>query len=154
MKIAIVTDSNSGITQAEAKQLGIHVVPMPFLIDDEEFFEDINLTQDGFYEKLLSGADVSTSQPNISSIVELWDNLLKDYDEVVHIPMSSGLSASTETALHFAEQFNGKVQVVDNHRISVTLKHSVYDAINMAKDGKNAKEIKELLEKTGSESSI
>lgn len=154
MKIAIVTDSNSGITQAEGKELGIHVIPMPFLINDEEFFEDITLSQDAFYEKLLSGADVSTSQPNIASIVELWDNLLKEYDEIVHIPMSSELSASTETAIHFAEQFAGKVQVVDNHRISITQKQSVFDAIAMAKDGKNAKEIKEWLEKTGSESSI
>lgn len=154
MKIAIVTDSNSGITQAEGKELGIHVIPMPFLINDEEFFEDITLSQDAFYEKLSSGADVSTSQPNIASIVELWDNLLKEYDEIVHIPMSSELSASTETAIHFAEQFAGKVQVVDNHRISITQKQSVFDAIAMAKDGKNAKEIKEWLEKTGSESSI
>ncbi len=154
MKVAIVTDSNSGITQAEGKKLGISVIPMPFLINDEEFFEDITLSQDAFYEKLLSGADVSTSQPNIASIVELWDNLLKTYDEVVHIPMSSELSASTETAIHFAEQFAGKVQVVDNHRISITQKQAVFDAIAMAKDGKNAKEIKEWLEKTGSESSI
>ncbi len=154
MKIAIVTDSNSGITQAEGKELGIHVIPMPFLINEEEYFEDITLTQDKFYEKLLTGADVSTSQPNISNIVELWDNLLKEYDEIVHIPMSSELSASTETAIHFAEQFAGKVQVVDNHRISITQKQSVFDAIAMAKDGKSAKEIKEWLEKTGSESSI
>ncbi len=154
MKIAIVTDSNSGITQDEAKALGIHVVPMPFLINDEEYFEDINLTQDMFYEKLLSGADVSTSQPNIVSIVKLWDSLLKTYDEIVHIPMSSGLSASTDTAMHFAESYNGKVQVVDNHRISVTQKQSVYDALAMAKEGKNAKEIKEWLEKTASVSSI
>ncbi len=154
MKIAIVTDSDSGITQAEGKELGIHVIPMPFLINEEEYFEDITLTQDKFYEKLLTGADVSTSQPNISNIVELWDNLLKEYDEIVHIPMSSELSASTETAIHFAEQFAGKVQVVDNHRISITQKQSVFDAIAMAKDGKSAKEIKEWLEKTGSESSI
>lgn len=154
MKVAIVTDSNSGITQEEGKKLGITVIPMPFLIDEEEFFEDISLTQAKFYEKLLAGADVSTSMPNIANVVEVWDKLLKTYDEVVHIPMSSGLSASTETALHFAEQFGGRVQVVDNHRISITQKSSVLDAIALAKDGKSAKEIKEWLEKTGHESSI
>ena len=153
-KIAIVTDSNSGITQEEGKKLGIFVVPMPFLIDEVEYFEDISLTQEQFYEKLLAGVDVSTSQPNITSIVELWDKLLKEYDEIVHIPMSSGLSASLETAKHFSEQFDGKVQVVDNHRISITQKRSVFDAINMAKDGKSAAEIKDWLEKTGPESSI
>lgn len=154
MKIAIVTDSNSGITQEEGKKLGINVIPMPFLIDEAEYFEDVNLSQAEFYEKLLAGADVSTSQPNIAEIVELWDKLLKTYDEVVHIPMSSSLSASTETALHFAESFNGKVQVVDNRRISVTQKLSVFDAIKLAKEGKSAKEIKDYLEKTGPESSI
>ncbi len=154
MKVAIVTDSNSGITQNEGKELGITVIPMPFLINDEEYFEDINLSQDEFYEKLLSGADVSTSQPNINSVAETWSELLKKYDEIVHIPMSSSLSASTETAKSFAESFNGKVQVVDNKRISVTQKQSVYDAMALAKDGKSASQIKEWLEKTGPISSI
>ena len=120
MKVAIVTDSNSGITPQEAKKLGVTVIPMPFLINDEEYFEDVNLTQEQFYEKLLGGADVSTSQPNIYTIMETWENLLKTYDEIVHIPMSSGLSTSCETATNFAKQFDGKVQVVDNKRISVT----------------------------------
>lgn len=154
MKIAIVTDSNSGITQSEAKELGCFLIPMPFLIDEKEYFEEISLSQEEFYEKLLSGADVSTSQPNIFSVTELWKDLLKTYDQIVHIPMSSGLSASTETAINAAKDFNGKVEVVDNKRISVTLKQSVIDAINLAKDGKNAKEIKDWLENTALDSSI
>ncbi len=154
MKVAVVTDSNSGITQEEAKNIGCTVIPMPFLIDNQEYFEEINLSQSEFYDKLLGGADVSTSQPNIFSVVEVWKDLLKTYDEVVHIPMSSGLSASTETAIKAAEEFGGKVQVVDNHRISVTLKQSVFDAINLAKDGKSAKEIKQWLEDTSKDSSI
>lgn len=154
MKVAIVTDSNSGITQQQGKELGISVIPMPFLIDGEEFFEDISLSQDQFYEKLFAGAEVSTSQPNIFKVTDLWKNLLKTYDEVVHIPMSSGLSASCETALGYAKQFNGKVQVVDNKRISVTQKQSVLDALAMAKEGKSALEIKQWLEETAMNSSI
>lgn len=152
--VAIVTDSNSGITQQEANKLGCVVVPMPFLIDDEEYFEEINLSQEEFYNKLLNGAEVSTSQPNIFSIVELWKDLLTKYDEIVHIPMSSELSASMETATAYAKEFNGKVQVVDNHRISVTQKQSVLDALALAKEGKSAKEIKSWLEKTSYDSSI
>lgn len=154
MKVAVVTDSNSGITQEEAKLLGITVIPMPFLIDGEEYFEDISLSQSEFYEKLLKGADVSTSQPSISNIVEIWNDLLKNYDEIVHIPMSSSLSASCETATNFAKEFNGKVVVVDNKRISVTMKQSVYDAIKLANQGKSASEIKDFLMKTAMNSSI
>lgn len=154
MKVAIVTDSNSSITLEEASKLGITVVPMPFLINDEEYFEELTLSQCEFYEKLLAGADVSTSQPNIYSVAEVWEKLLETYDEVVHIPMSSGLSASFETAFGYAKQFNGKVQVVDNKRISVTLKQSVFDAINMANDGKSALEIKNWLEESALDSSI
>ena len=154
MKVAVVTDSNSGITQNEANELGITVIPMPFLINGEEFFEEINLSQKEFYEKLLAGAEVSTSQPNIFSIVEIWKNLLKTHDQVVHIPMSSGLSASMETATKFAAEFNGKVEVVDNKRISISQKQSVYDAIKMAKESKSAKEIKTWLEQTSMDASI
>ena len=154
MKVAIVTDSNSGISQEEAKKIGVTIIPMPFLIDGEEYFEDINLTQEEFYKKLMSGADVSTSQPSISGVVEVWKKLLKTYDEIVHIPMSSGLSASCETATSFAEEFKGKVQVVDNKRISVTQKRSVYDALYLASQGKSAKEIKEALLESGKNSSI
>ena len=154
-KIAVVTDSNSGITQTQAKDYqGLYVIPMPFTIGGEEYFEDINLTQQEFYQKLLSNEDISTSQPSIGGIVELWENLLKEYDEVVHIPMSSALSMSCETAKNFAKQFDGKVQVVDNHAISVTLKESVFDALKIAKKGVAAKEIKELIEENRKNSSI
>ena len=154
MRTAIITDSNSGITQSEAKKLGITVVPMPFLIDEEEYFEDINLTQKEFYEKLIAGANVSTSQPNVFSLGELWNETLKSYDEIVYIPMSSGLSGSCETATNFAKDFGGKVEVVNNHRISVTQKQSVLDAIALAKEGKSAKEIKEYLMDTSMNASI
>lgn len=154
-KVAIVTDSNSGITQSQVKDHeGLYVIPMPFTIGGEEYFEDINLTQQEFYQKLLSNEDISTSQPSIGGIVELWENLLKEYDEVVHIPMSSALSMSCETAKNFAKQFDGKVQVVDNHAISVTLKESVFDALKLAKKGVAAKEIKELIEENRKNSSI
>ena len=154
-KIAVVTDSNSGITQEEMKKTkDLYVIPMPFMIGDEEYFEDINLTQEEFYKKLLSNEDISTSQPSIGGIVELWESLLKEYDEVVHLPMSSALSMSCETAKNFAKQFNGKVQVVDNHAISVTLKVSVFDALKLAKKGLYAEEIKKRLEDNINNNSI
>lgn len=154
MKIAIVTDSNSGITIKEAKELGITVIPMPFLIDGEEYYEEVNLSQAEFYEKLLNNADVSTSQPNIYSVKEVWDELLKTYDEIVYIPMSSSLSASCDTATNFAKEYNGKVQVVDNKRISVTQKESVFDALKLANQGHSAKEIKDYLEENSMQASI
>ena len=153
-KIAIVTDSNSGISQEEAKNLGCFVVPMPFIIKEDTFFEGINLSNEEFYNIQASGTRVTTSQPNINEIVELWQNLLKDFDEVVHIPMSSGLSQSCETAQNFAENFDGKVQVVDNRRISITMRASVVDAVKMAKNGNSASEIKKYLEETALHSSI
>ena len=154
-KIAVVTDSNSGITQKEMKNTkDLFVIPMPFMIGEEEYFEDINLTQEGFYQTLLSNEDITTSQRYIGAIVELWESILKDYDESVHIPMSSALSMSCETAKNFAKQFNGKVQVVDNHAISVTLKESVYDALRLAKKGLYAEEIKKRLEENMNNSSI
>ena len=154
-KIAVVTDSNSGITQKEAENLkDVFVVPMPFTIDGEEYFEDISLSQDEFYKKLTDNADISTSQPSIGSVTELWDNLLLKYDQIVHIPMSSSLSMTCETAKNFSKDYNGKVQVVDNQRISVTLKQSVIDALEMAREGKSAEEIKEYLENTRRDSSI
>lgn len=154
MKVAIVTDSNSGITPEFAKKIGVTVVPMPFIIDGEEYFENINLTQEKFYKKIMSGADVSTSQPNINSVMDLWRDLLKTHDEIVYIPMSSGLSGSCDTATNFAKEFNGKVEVVDNHRISVTQKQAVIDAVNLAKAGKSAKEIKDYLMATSMNASI
>lgn len=154
MKIAVVTDSNSGITQAQGKELGITVLPMPFMIDGNEFFEDISLTQQEFYGKMEEDMDISTSQPSPESIVELWEALLEEYDGIVHIPMSSGLSGSCQTALMQAEEFDGRVQVVNNHRISVTQRQSALDALEMAGKGMDAVQIKEVLERTGSESTI
>ena len=153
-KVAIVTDSNSGITQAAAKELEIFVVPMPFYIDGELYFEDITLTQKEFYEKLENEAEISTSQPSPGDVMDLWEKLLEEYDEIVHIPMSSGLSSSCETALMLSQDYDGKVQVVDNQRISVTQKQSVMEAVKLSESGKNAKEIKEILEEEKHESSI
>ncbi len=153
-KVKIVTDSNSGITQKEAEKLGIFVLPMPFLIDGEEYFEDINLTQAEFYEHLKSNANVLTSQPAIGNVTEFWNKLLTDDSELVHIPMSSGLSESCHTAEALAKNYGGRVQVVDNQRISITQKQSVYDALKLANEGKSAAEIKEILLKTKFDSSI
>ena len=153
-KIRIVTDSNSGITQEEAKKLGVFVVPMPFLINGEEYYEDINLTQEQFYVHLRGDASVSTSQPSVASVTELWDELLKEDGEIVHIPMSSGLSETCHTAQSLAKEYNGKVHVVDNQRISVTQKQSVLDALKLAENGISASQIKEILEQTKRDSSI
>ena len=153
-KIAIVTDSNSGITQAQSKQLGVWVLPMPFYINDELFLEDITLTQEQFYDYLAQGADVKTSQPAPGDVTELWDTLLKDHDAVVHIPMSSGLSSSCQTAQILADDYDGRVQVVNNQRISVTQLQSVMDAKTMAEKGWTAAEIKEELERTKFDSDI
>ncbi len=153
-KIRIVTDSNSGITQSEAEKLGISVIPMPFLIDGEEYFEDINLTQEQFYEHLRGDAAVSTSQPSVVSVTELWDKLLKEDCEIVHIPMSSGLSETCHTAQNLAKEYGGKVHVVDNQRISVTQKQSVFDAMKLAATGRSGAEIAEYLTATKFDSSI
>ena len=153
-KVAIVTDSNSGITQSEARELGITVVTMPFYINEELFLEDITLSQEQFYEKLADNAEISTSQPSPGEILELWDRVLEEAEEIVHIPMSSGLSASCQTALMLAQDYDGKIQVVNNQRISVTQKRAVMDAIALAETGKSAAEIKEVLERDKMESSI
>ena len=153
-RIAIVTDSNSGITQEQGRELGISIVPMPFDINGETYFEDITLTQKEFYEKLREGADIGTSQPSIENIMNLWEELLKEHEEVVHIPMSSGLSGACETALAFSREFDGKVHVVNNQRVSVTQRQSVLDAIYLASQGKTGSEIKEVLETERFESSI
>lgn len=154
MKVAIITDSNSGITQEEGRKLGIRVVPMPFMINGEEYLEDITLTQKEFYEKLGDGSDISTSQPSPESIMALWDEVLEEYDEIVHIPMSSGLSGSCQTALMLAEDYDGKVEVVNNQRISVTQRQSALDAKELAEKGMCAAEIKEKLEAVKFDSSI
>ena len=153
-RIAIVTDSNSGITQKQGKEMGITVVAMPFYINEQLFFEDITLTQEEFYKRLTEGADISTSQPSPAEVMELWESLLQEYEEVVHIPMSSGLSNSCQTAMVLSREFKGKVQVVDNQRISVTQRRSVLDAMALAEAGKSAAQIKEILEREGHESSI
>lgn len=153
-KIAVMTDSNSGITQLEGKELDITVLPMPFTIQGETFYEDINLTQEEFYKRLEEDADIATSQPAAGDLLDTWKRLLKEYDEVVHIPMSSGLSGSCQTAIVLSNEFEGRVQVVNNQRISVTQRQSVLDAIKLAADGKNAAQIREILEKTKSASSI
>lgn len=153
-KIAVVTDSNSGITQAQGKELGVFVLPMPFTINGKEYFEDINLTQEEFYQMLEDGADIATSQPAVGDVLDLWDRILEEYDELVHIPMSSGLSGSCETAMGLALDYDGRVQVVNNQRISVTQRQSVLDALEFIKQGKSAAEIKQILEETKFESSI
>lgn len=153
-KVAIVTDSNSGITQADGKEMGVFVLPMPFYIDDELFFEEITLTQEEFYQKMESDADIKTSQPAPGDVMKIWDDILKEYDEIVHIPMSSGLSGSCETAMMLAEEYDGKVKVVNNQRISVTQRRSVMEAKALADAGKNAEEIKALLEEIKLESDI
>lgn len=154
LKTAIVTDSNSGITQAEGKELGITVLPMPFYINEKMYYEDIDLTQEQFYQMLQDGASISTSQPVVANLLELWDHLLETYDEIVHIPMSSGLSGSCETAMALAREYHGRVEVVNNQRISVTQRQSVMDAITLAGHGKTAREIREYLELTKMDSSI
>ncbi len=153
-KIAIVTDSNSGITQAQGKEYGIHILPMPFMINEETFYEDITLSQSEFYEKLESGVNVVTSQPSPESVLELWDKLLTEYDEIVHIPMSSGLSGSCQSAIMLSEDYEGKVQVVNNQRISVTQRQSALDAKMLAERGMDAAQIKDFLEKDKFNSSI
>lgn len=153
-KVAIVTDSNSGITQKESKELGIRVIPMPFFIDGKEYLEDITLTQEEFYVKLEGDADISTSQPSVGELQDTFDEVLKDYDELVFIPMSSGLSGTCQTATMLAEDYDGKVCVVNNQRISVTMRQSAIDALELAKKGYSAKEIKEILEKHKFDSSI
>lgn len=156
MKIAIVTDSNSGITQSQAKEMGIHVVPMPVLIDGDQYFEDLTLSQEQFYEKLKDDkVSVSTSQPSAFDVGEMWTDILKDYDKIIHIPMSSGLSETCHTLTHLAEtDFKDRVYVIDNQRISITMRQSVVDALNMVKEGKTAEEIRDWLMATKMQSSI
>lgn len=153
-RIAVITDSNSGINFEDAKELGIKVLPMPFLIDGKTYFEEISLSQEEFFEKLENDVDISTSQPSPESVMKIWDEALEKADEVVYIPMSSGLSSSCHTALMLADDYDGKVQVVDNQRISVTQRQSVLDAMELAKRGLTAVQIKEKLEKVKFESSI
>ena len=154
MKICIITDDNAGFTQDEVKKLGIGIVPMPVIINGEIYFENKNIDQEQFYLKQNGGSDIITSQPSPGSILQLWDEKLKDFEQIVHIPMSSGLSEECNTAKMLAKDYEGKVFVVDNHRISVTLKDSVYEAINLVKKGYSGEEIKNILEESAFDSSI
>ncbi len=154
MKIAVVTDSNSGITQDMAKELGVFVLPMPFLIDGETYFEDISLSQPEFYAKLKEDTQISTSQPAAGDVMALWDKVLEEYDALVYIPMSSGLSGSCATALALADEYDGRVAVVNNQRISVTQRQSVMDALALIEAGKSAQEVRQILEEVKLESSI
>lgn len=153
-KIRIITDSNSGITVDDARELGVTVLPMPFSIDEEVFFEQESLTQEQFYEELAAGRNIMTTQPSPGQVMGIWDEALKEYDEIVYIPMSSGLSGSYQTAAMLAEDYEGKVYVVNNQRISVTQRQSVLDALRLIEAGKSAKEIKDILEEDRFNSSI
>ena len=155
-RVAIVTDTNSSVTIEEGRKLGVHVIPMPFYIDEKQFFEELDLTQEGFYEYLAKGADIKTSQPAPEDVMKLWDELLESYDEIVHIPMSSGLSGSMATAMMLSsdEPYVGRVFVVDNQRISVTLRRAVIDAQNMANAGYDGEAIRQKLLEEKKESSI
>ena len=152
--VAVATDSNSGITQAQGSKHGIGVIPMPFLIDGKEYFEDVSITREEFFQKLEEGADVQTSQPSPESVTALWDRLLEEYREVVYIPMSGGLSNSVQTALALSESYGGRVQVVDNHRISCSQKQSVLQAVRLAKAGMDAASIKNFLMEHALDASI
>lgn len=155
MRVAVMTDTNSGISLEEAKDLGIFCMPMPVIIDEEEYVEDINLTQERFFEILASDAVITTSQPSPGNLIDMWDGIFEEgYDEIVYIPMSSGLSSSTQNSQIFAEDYDGKVKIVDNHRISVTQRQAVMDALALAKAGKEAEEIKNELERTAFDSVV
>lgn len=153
-RVAVVSDSNSGITQSQAKELGVTILPMPFIVGDKTYYEDINLTQAEFYQMLSERADISTSMPLVGNVTDTWDELLKTYDGIVHIPMSSGLSGSCETARMLAQDYDGRVQVVNNQRISVTQRQSVLDALALARQGRTAEEIRQILEREKMQSSI
>lgn len=155
-RIAVATDTNSGLSQEEAKELGIYLLPMSFLINGKQYYEGIDITPAEFFDKLDDpNTLVSTSQPAPAEVTDLWDKILKDYDSIIYIPMSSGLSNSCQTAMMLAEDYEGKVEVVNNQRISVTQVQACKDALAMAKSGNyTAKGIREYLEKTKFDSSI
>lgn len=155
MKTAVVTDSNSGIFVEEGRKLGVHVIPMPVIVEGKTYYEGMNLTYEAFYQILSEHKEVSTSQPTPGDVMDVWEDLLFDgYEEILYIPMSSGLSSSCQTAKMLAKEYEGKVHVVDNHRISVTQRQSVQDALTLVEKGYGAKDIKGILEKTAYESII
>ena len=153
-KIAIVTDTNSGIKKEEAEKLGIFLLPMPFIIDGNTYFEDIDLSQEQFYEYLDKDADISTSQPSLGDVMDLWDKILKTHDKIIHIPMSASLSGSMESAKMLSQDYDGNVLVVNNQRIAISQRQAVYDAVHWRSEGCSAEQIKENLEKTAFNSSI
>lgn len=154
MKTAIIADTNCGMLPEDANEHGIYLLPMPVIINGREYLENVNISYEDFYHHLTTGADVTTSQPTAGSVLDLWNRLLTEYDEIVHIPMSSGLSGSCQTAMLYAEDFNGRVQVVNNQRISVTQRQSALDAKAMADAGASAAEIRTVLERTRYDSHI
>ena len=154
MRTAIVVDTNSGIMPEEAAHMGISLIPMPFLIDGKEYLEGEDCSQDFFFERMAAGAEVGTSQPSPGGIAELWERLLEENDAVLHFPMSSSLSGSCQTAKALALDYPGRVFVVDNRRISVTLRESVRGAQRLLAEGKSAEEVRRILEERGGESSI
>lgn len=145
-KIGFLVDSNCAISKEEAKALGVHMIPMPFYINEELFYEHETLTHEEFYKKLEEDAVISTSQPSPGDVIDFYDSLLKEYDEILHIPMTASLSSTHDTAVMLAADYDNKVQVVDNRRISVTLKQSLLNAMKLAQEGKSASQIKEILE--------
>lgn len=154
MKTAVVTDSNSGIFGDEAREMGIHVIPMPVIIDDHTYFENEDITHAAFFDALMGNRNVTSSQPSPGSIMDVWEMVLDSADEVIYLPMSSGLSGSYQTAAMLAEEYDGRVAVADNHRISVTLRQSVMQACKLAAEGKSAEEIKTKLEEDAFKSCI
>lgn len=155
MKIAIATDTNSGITAMEGEKLGVFVLAMPVNLDETIHYEGIDITSEQLYDTMRQHRDVSTSQPSPGQLMELWDGILaKGYDEIVYIPMSSGLSGSCQSAALFAQDYDGRVQVVDNHRISVTQKESVISALRLVEQGYDAGQIRDFLEKHAYDASI
>ncbi len=152
--IAIVTDSSSGITQAEAKATGIVVIPIPFTIDGNEYLEDVTISAPQFFEMITKANSISTSQPARQTLEDTWNQLLQEYEYVIYLPITSGLSGSCQNAIEYARQFNGRVRVIDNLRISAPLKISVYEAVKMAEQGKTVDEIVQYLENTKNKFSI
>ena len=154
IKVGVATDTNSGINAEEAAAIGARIIPMPFFIDGEEYLEGCTIKREDFFERLKNGADIKTSQPSPGALTDLWDEMLKEYEEIIYIPMSSGLSSSMATARMIAEDYDGKVHVIDNHRISQTQKQSVYEALELAKQGRTAAEIEAILNRDALEASI
>lgn len=153
-KTAVVTDSNAGILLKEAEEKHIFILPMPFMIDGRDYLENVDLTEEVFYQMMAENKSISTSQPAPGDVLSLWDRVLEEYEELVYIPMSSGLSASCQSAVMLSKDYDGKVQVVDNRRISVTQKSAVYDALRLVESGKSAAEVKVMLEADADNSSI